>query len=218
MLRPSLPILPLGQGGFLDVGPPWAEAVCTSAIASHVREQRAEAIAPLLLLVPGERWSDTDERIAITRDRHSCRQPPRVPRLRRLDGELDWGTLASTGLVPAKYGLSNLRSSQPIGGAILRELRNAAHRRVRVSELRRLEPRRPEVLQRLRPGADCGSGRGCPGDRRTRRSARPSLPRARAPRREDPRRPGCPRGGAQAGNGAVRRRDGLDGACRGKRP
>ena len=59
--------------------------------------------------------------------------------------------------------------------------------------------------------------------RGARRSAHPPLrptsrPRPRAPRREDPRRSRRPGGRAQAGDGAVRRRDGLDGARRAKRP
>ncbi len=49
-------------------------------------------------------------------------------------------------------------------------------------------------------------------------AARAALAPSGAPRREDPCRSRRPGGRAQAGDGAVRRRDGLDGARRAKRP
>jgi hypothetical protein len=79
------------------------------------------------------------------------------------------------------------------------------------SRARRAAPRirRRQVLRRLRSG----DGRRFRADRR----ARPALPAAGAPGREDRCGSACFGGGAQASDGAVRRRDGVDGARRAKR-
>ena len=60
------------------------------------------------------------------------------------------------------------------------------------------------------PAMSSPAGRGRP--------ARPPLLHAEAPRREDPHVALRPRGRAQAGDGALRRREGLDGAGRAARP
>src|ERR1700692_4503241 len=80
----------------------------------------------------------------------------RYPRHRRarapLGSPLNRHRLVLPGTRPElDNGLPILRPSQPRGGTLLRELRGAAHRLVSVPELRRLEPSRTKILQRLRP-------------------------------------------------------------------